>query len=165
MKGYDPLAWNDFSVALAGAAAALTGLLFVAVSVNVQRILSYANLPARAVQTLVMLIVPLIVSVVLLIPGQSRGALGAELIVIGLLAGAALGRLVWPAGRSAQQARVAWLVSRLVPSVLVAALLVVAGATLAGGAGGGLYWVAPAVLVALLAGLSNAWVLLVEILR
>jgi len=32
-------------------------------------------------------------------------------------------------------------------------------------AGGGLLWLVPAVLIALLAGLVNAWVLLVETLR
>jgi hypothetical protein len=33
------------------------------------------------------------------------------------------------------------------------------------GSGGGLYWVAPAVLVAFLGGLGTVWVLLVEIRR
>jgi hypothetical protein len=32
-------------------------------------------------------------------------------------------------------------------------------------AGGGLYWVVPAVLAAIVFGLINAWVLLIEILR
>jgi hypothetical protein len=33
--------------------ATLAGLLFVAVSINLQRILSFKNLPARAAQTLI----------------------------------------------------------------------------------------------------------------
>ncbi len=39
--------WHDFFVAQVGAAAALTGLLFVALSLNITRILQYAWLPAR----------------------------------------------------------------------------------------------------------------------
>jgi hypothetical protein len=36
MHGYDPAAWAAFFAALTGVAAALTGLLFVAVSINVR---------------------------------------------------------------------------------------------------------------------------------
>ena len=43
--------------------------------------------------------------------------------------------------------------------------MVVAGATLLAQAGGGLYWLVPGVLAAIVAGLVNVWVLLVEILR
>jgi hypothetical protein len=41
----------------------------------------------------------------------------------------------------------------------------IAGATLLAQAGGGLYWLVPSVLAAIIFGLVNAWVLLVEILR
>jgi hypothetical protein len=41
----------------------------------------------------------------------------------------------------------------------------VADATLIAAAGGGLYWLVPSVLAALIFGLINVWVLLVEILR
>ena len=41
----------------------------------------------------------------------------------------------------------------------------VAGITLLAGGGGGLYWLVPGVLGALIGGLANTWVLLVEILR
>ncbi len=162
--GYDAAAWSDFAVAVAGAAAALCGLLFVAVSINIQPILSIANLPSRAAQTLILLAVPLFTSVALLVPGQPSGALATELIVGGGLSGAALLWLSRPATRSAQETRAHWL-SRSLPSAAVGILLVLAGITLAAGSGGGLYWVAPVVLLAFLAGLGNAWVLLVEILR
>ena len=165
MTGYDAAAWSDFAVAVAGAAAALSGLLFVAVSINIERIVAYAQLPARAAHTLIMFVVPLIVSVLLLIPEQPRGALGAELVAGGVLAGVALGWLTRLSSRTAEEPRGSWWVSRLVPTATIAILLLVAGGTLAAGAGGGLYWTAPVVLVGFIAGLGNAWVLLVEILR
>ena len=40
-----------------------------------------------------------------------------------------------------------------------------AGATLIGAAGGGLYWLVPSVVAALIFGLVNVWVLVAEILR
>ena len=39
MHGYDPAAWAAFFAAVTGAAAALVGLLFVAVSINLDKIL------------------------------------------------------------------------------------------------------------------------------
>jgi hypothetical protein len=47
----------------------------------------------------------------------------------------------------------------------VAPLTVLSGSTLIAERGGGLYWVAPAVVVALVTALAGAWVMLVEILR
>jgi modulator of FtsH protease len=40
---------------MAGASAALAGLLFVAVSINVERIVHYKGLPERGVETLALL--------------------------------------------------------------------------------------------------------------
>ena len=45
--------WASFTLAITAAAATLAGRLFVAVSINLQRILSFKNLPARAAQTLI----------------------------------------------------------------------------------------------------------------
>jgi modulator of FtsH protease len=54
--GYDVESWHELFVAAAGAAAALAGLVFVAVSINVQRILQFAWLPARSLRTVMLLI-------------------------------------------------------------------------------------------------------------
>ena len=49
MAGYEAHLWFDFAVAIVGAAAVLSGLLFVAMSINIERIMGIVTLPTRAV--------------------------------------------------------------------------------------------------------------------
>ena len=164
-SAYDPAVWADFGVAIAGAAAALTGLLFVAVSINLERILAQPGLPRRAGSTLILLILPLLTAIVLLVPGQPTSALSVELLALGLVVGAVLVGFNRPGTTTGQEPAGSWLLARFVPSVLCGVFTVAAGASLLADAGGGLYWIAPAVVLAFAAGIGNAWVLLVEILR
>jgi hypothetical protein len=76
--------WTDFFVAEVGAAAALAGLLVVAVSINVTRIMSFPLLPGRAAQTLIIIAGSLLVSSFALFPGQPPAVFGAEAAVIAL---------------------------------------------------------------------------------
>jgi hypothetical protein len=64
-----------------------------------------------------------------------------------------------------QESRTTWVLSRLLPAVLSCGFLALTGITLIAESGGGLYWLVPAVLAAIVFGLINAWVLLIEILR
>src|SRR5215217_1350179 len=81
-------AWHDFFLAQAGAAGVLTGLVFVGVSINLQKIVSDPNsgLVGRAAEALILLVAVLTVSVFVLVPGQGAGLLGAEVLVVGLAA-------------------------------------------------------------------------------
>lgn len=164
MTAYDPSEWSDLFVASAGAAAALSGLLFVAVSINIERILRFPGLPERALETLLLLLGVLLVSLAGLIPGQSHIALGAELLLISLTIGAAISRLPTtssdPSGdsRSRVQARWALRIAAMLP-------LLVGGTGVLLEAGGGLYWIAAGIVFAFVAAVASAWVLLVEILR
>ncbi len=165
MSGYVAGSWADFAVAVVGAAAALTGLLFVAVSLNIERILAGAALTGRSGGTLILFVIPLVVGILVLLPDQPSTALALELVATGITAG---GSLLWinrPVNRSTEEPRASWLLLRFGTSVTISASLVLAGATLLAGTGGGLYWIAPAVLVAFLGGLMTVWVLLVEIRR
>ena len=49
-SAYDPGAWTDLFVATVGATAALTGLIFVGVSINLTRITAFKGLPERALE-------------------------------------------------------------------------------------------------------------------
>jgi hypothetical protein len=164
MSAYDASEWTDFFVAGAGASAALAGLVFVAVSINVDRILRLQGLPDRALATVLLLLSVVLVSLIGLIPGQSRTALAAELLGVGLAFAAVILGLTSRsmAGRDRQllHALSHWLLVGLgtVPVVLGALSLFAE-------AGGGLYWVAAGMVLATTGAVVNAWVLLVEILR
>ena len=52
MSAYDVAAWSDFANTVAGGAAALAGLLFVGLSLNLAEVLKYPGVPARAAVSL-----------------------------------------------------------------------------------------------------------------
>jgi hypothetical protein len=163
LTAYDPSEWSNLFVAVAGASAALAGLLFVAVSVNVDRILAVKGLPERGLETIVLLLGVLLVSIVGLIPGQSGTALGLELLVLGLALGAFVARL--PTISQAVAVPSSWIVARWTMRALAVVPLILGGLTVLAEAGGGLYWVVAGIVFAIAAAVANAWVLLVEILR
>jgi hypothetical protein len=82
---YDPAVWHDFGIALVGATAALLGLIFVVVSIQLRAVAGDAVLRHRAEILLGLLATMLAASAALLIPGQSRESLAVELMPIALL--------------------------------------------------------------------------------
>src|ERR1019366_2755951 len=76
--------WDNFFIAQAGAAAALTGLIFVAVSINLSRILAGSHLPNRALQSITLLLNILLISSLILVPGQSLIIIGIEVLLLSL---------------------------------------------------------------------------------
>ena len=123
---YAPDSWDGFALAVVTAAATLTGLLFVAVSINLQRILSFPNLPPRVGQTLILFSTPLFSGLLLVIPGQGRTPVAAELLVAGILFGAGLIRIDARTPPSANTNRLTWLVSGFFPAAVSCGCLVVA---------------------------------------
>jgi len=164
MPAYDPAEWSDLCVAAAGAAAALTGLLFVAVSLNLERILHYRSLPIRAGETLAVLVSLLLVSLFVLVPGQPAGALGAELVTVGLVILVALGSIRLRTWREEGEPW-SWTLVPLTVLTLSSVPLVIGGLSLITGAGGGLYWVLADLVFGFVGAAINAWILLVEIVR
>ena len=70
---YAPQAWRDFAVTTGGLAGALTGLLFVAVSLHSGALNRSRSLASRAAQTLVLFMTPAIAAVLLTAPQPSGG--------------------------------------------------------------------------------------------
>jgi modulator of FtsH protease len=72
--------WSAFLGAQAGASASLTGLVFVAVSINLTRVISVPGLVGRAAESIVQLFGVFIMSTAVLVPRQSGAALGIEIL-------------------------------------------------------------------------------------
>jgi hypothetical protein len=153
-----PADWQGFAEVVGGASGALTGLLFVSVSLNASRIAGHRGLRASAAQTLVLFLTPLGIAAVLVTPGQPRWLLGTELIATGLVASSvllAVARL--KRGLADDDLRLISIFNRRAPNLLVMLLFVASGAAVTCGADAGLYLLPPASLVALVSGVLNAW--------
>jgi hypothetical protein len=80
----DPAAWQDFYVMIGTANAALTGLVFVALSIHLTDILQHPLLRPRAVLALVILTTQIVISAIVLAP-QARELMGLEILLLNLV--------------------------------------------------------------------------------
>jgi modulator of FtsH protease len=156
--------WQSFFMAEAGAAAALAGLLFVGISINLSRIISISRLPSRAFAALLLLVTVLLIASLALVP-QSQLFLGAEILLIGLFVWITILTLdirVWRQTDAQFRRSFAMLIT---VNELATLSYVVAGGALALGYERGIYFLVPAMLISLVKAMGDAWVLLVEINR
>jgi hypothetical protein len=161
---YATAGWENFFVAEVGASAALLGLLFVAVSISLAKVLEYRHLPGRAAEALIVLIAVLVTSTCCLIPGQSPLVLGAEITAMGAIAWLMPMRLQI---RNSHQPGVRrwWVINRIVLTQLSSLPMLAAGISLIAERGGGLYWLVPGVVCSFATAIFGGWVLLVEVNR
>ena len=161
--GYDVAPWQGLFTATAGACAALAGLVFVAVSINIKAILALKGVPERGLHTVLLLLAAVVVSILALVP-QGIHAFGIQLIVVGVVL---VGWLTFTIGAVLEGTRgqPVWMMTRLVVIVPGSVSYVLGGVSILAHAGGGLVWVLVGVLGGVVGGVVNAWVLLVEILR
>jgi modulator of FtsH protease len=163
MSAYDAGQWTGFGLAVAVATAALTGLVLVAVSANVERILRFPALPRLTATTLVLFGSALLASLLVLVPGQTHRVLGTELLLLGILTAlVTLPRLLLERPYETRSTIWPWALSGVLPTLLTSLCLVLAGAGYSFQGLGGLYWLVGAVGAAIFGGLGNAWMLLVE---
>jgi hypothetical protein len=165
VDAYRPDSWTAAFTAIAGSAAALTGLLFVALSINLERVIKGPGLVARAVEVLLLLVAVLVIATLLLMPGQGAQSASVEILFAAVLMSSFLGYIHVRAPRRALGVTTTNFVWRVVGDHLGPVLLLVGGITLLIGNGGGLYWVVPALIAAMVAAIIGAWVMLVEIVR
>ena len=76
--------WHDFYVMVGGAAAVLTGLIFVVISIHLRQVIATPLFRARARYLTAGLMLSLLTSGLVLVPRQSVTVLGVELIALGL---------------------------------------------------------------------------------
>lgn len=160
--------WGLFATVAGTAAASLTGLLFVAVSIQIGVIAKSQALRNRAAQTLALFVTVLFIAILLSIPDQSYRLLGAELIALAVVAGAALLALdrrakVDQNAPATGALDVASLLDAVSPNGITLTLLVIAGLLLVFGVRAGLDVLVSPVVFALGGGVTSAWLLLTKI--
>ena len=158
--------WATFAEITGEAAAALIGLLFVAVSIRVNVIAASKELRNRAAQALSLFFTVLLVAVVLAIPDQAYGVLGGELIAIAVTLVAVLfvlDRRARSGTEAASSQPVAQILEAVSPNGITSALLLASGVTVALGGHAGLYILIAPVTAALGGGVVSAWLLLTKV--
>ena len=163
---YESIAeWNALLAVEAGAAATLMGLVFVALSINLSRILAAPGLPGRGAESIMQFFQVFLISTVALIPRQPERIFAIEILVIAAVS--------WVAQVTVQVRYLmvrtghpwSWFVNRVVMGQFATLPFVVAGITLLLGMPGAMYWLVPGFIFSFVAGVVSSWVLLVEILR
>jgi len=157
--------WNSLLSVEAGAAATLTGLVFVAFSINQSKIMAFPGLPGRAFESLLQLLQVFLIATLGLVPGQSEQTLAIEILIIAVVS--------WVAQVTVQVLYLkvrtghpwSWITHRAVLAQFATVPFIVAGIALLAGTPGAFYWLVPGFVFSFIAGIVSAWVLLVEILR
>jgi hypothetical protein len=159
---FNPGSWSTFFVLIGTVAATLTGLFFVAFSLRVRDLQLSVVIRTRAAYLLALLIVIVIYSAFVLMPGQSRAAVAAEILIVSVVSVAYLGGWCLP-----RLVRAAVFSVDLVIRWLVAGtgllLSIGAGISLLIGSGGGLYFLAFGALLLIANEVASAWSLIVGI--
>jgi hypothetical protein len=158
--------WHDFYLMVGTAAATLTGLLFVSLSLNADAITREANsgLRAQAAETFVSFLNVVMLAVIFLIPRQTPAGPGLPLLAVGAYGSGAT--INWYL--RAQRARPrSWgrgnLARRFaVPMLCYVALVIIAASVLLGRTRG-LYWLVPVMILLILGASGNAWELLLRL--
>jgi len=157
--------WHNLLAVQAGAAATLTGLVFVAVSINLSRIMAFPGLPSRAAESIVQFLQVFFICTACLIPRQPTEALAAEILTV---AGFSWAMQIFAHVRYARSRSghpLLWLMIRIVQTQLASIPFLIGGVCLLIGMPAGMYWLVPGFVFSFVAGVANAWVLLVEVVR
>jgi hypothetical protein len=162
---YNPGDWHDFFVMTGGAAAALTGLLFVAMSLHAREIMANVYFRNRAVGTLTSLTSQLLISGSVLIPGQPVWLLGAQVEAAALFFLAFIIRQIQTRGPVAPRVA-STLTHRLMEfggGTIWIVLFNAAGISLLLRAGGGFYLLAAVMFFMFAWNIYLAWILITEV--
>jgi hypothetical protein len=156
---YDQVAWRDYFVMVGGGAAALTGLVFVAMSLHLGDIVNHPVHRHRARTILAGLIAIFLRCGLVLMAGQSRQAVAVEiigvLVVVEVILYRSLGSALAAADRGVV-ARSLIAFGCLVTEQLGAVVLFL-------GAGWGLYMIGVGMLSSFVVIVTGAWLLLVGV--
>jgi modulator of FtsH protease len=147
--GDDPAAWQNFYIMIGTANAAITGLLFVALSMHLKEILSHPIYKPRAIVVLTILTTQIVISAIVLAP-QPPVLMGVEILGINVFFLAINLRYRAPA--------------RITPgsalTIAFRVIYVLASVSLITGVGGGFYILGGILTLTVVRSISNCWSLL-----
>ncbi len=161
----DPAEWTEFFLSVAAAAAVLIGLIVVGLSIHTAFIAQSLTHRSHARATLVVLTATMVIGLVAITP-QPPDWLGWEFVAISIGFAAintynnskAARKVNW------QLPRDAWI--RIAIGYAIAACGIIGGLSLAlaGGQGGGLYWIAIETIAGLVWAIAGAWRFLIGVI-
>jgi hypothetical protein len=158
---YKPELWNGYFTMVGGGVAALTGLVFVGLSLNLQDLTQDATHKYRSINTLGGLTAIFVCCGLVLMGGQHHQAVGVE-----LLAGALVGTVIFLNGfRQAFKFKASPSKRRLVVGTGLYVAELTGSVVLVLGSIAGLYVVAVAMLLNVAFMISAAWLLVVGVYR
>jgi modulator of FtsH protease len=136
--------WDSFFVAETAAAAALLGLMFVAISINLKQVIEAGGLADRALGALVLLLAILIAGLLLAVIATRLGMRGL--------------RASDPRFRGN-------FIQNMVSNIVALAPIFIGGLLMLGGGEAGFYWVGAGMCLTIIKAVSEGWIFLVEINR
>ncbi|MGO4534988.1 hypothetical protein [Leifsonia sp. 2MCAF36] len=160
--------WSEFNVAVAGAGAALGGLLIVALSVNIRTIAESRGLAARAAASIAALILGVALCSAALIPGQVPLGFGIQVLLGTALCSLVVVRSALAVQRDGVQTGFRrYTAERILLFSAAPAVYAVGGILLVAlpGSTAGLVFVAGATILAIVTTVLFSWIALVEVLR
>ncbi|HVY19161.1 MAG TPA: hypothetical protein VHA70_03650 [Bauldia sp.] len=157
--------WDSFFVAETAAAAALLGLMFVAISINLKQVIESGGLADRALGALLLLLAILIAGLLLAMPDQPVAVLGVESAAIAIIT-AVIATLLGLRGLRASDPRFRGnFVQNMVSNIAALAPIFIGGLLMLGGGEAGFYWVGAGMCLTIIKAVSEGWIFLVEINR
>jgi hypothetical protein len=149
----------------AEAAATLTGLVFVAVSMNAEKVMTFPGLTARVGEAVLQFLQVFFVASVILAPDLPGRTRPIEVLAIGLVSWTAqvIGQFRYLKVRKGHPW--SWFTWRAGLAQLATIPFIIAGVLLLAGNRSALEWLMPGFLFSFVAGLLSSWILLVEIRR
>ena len=158
-------AWHDFYLMAGGASAALLGLLFVALTIQIRSITAKEHPELRGTAELILgnFVIILVVSFVALVPAQTKLSLGIDLAIVGLYGGIRTVYQVFYVRRYGIGLGPHFRLLTVSTAALASAGLIVIGAIVASGRDEPFAFVAFIVIILAVVATRGAWDLLIEL--
>jgi hypothetical protein len=161
--------WHDFYLTAGAAAAALIGLLFVGISINLDEFTTDdgAGIRILAEQAFANFVFVLVISLMILIPDQDQASLTLQLGIVGILGTFRIIRRAIVLRRRPNQPFGGWryVIRRLGLAGAASVGLIAVAALVPSNPVSALYWLVAVVLIYLTSAADSAWDLLIEVGR